>query len=81
MVLASVVCLTLIALLCVVGTLHPRYDDNLLQRCGMALLALACIGRAAEALASGAVSAQSMIMHVAVLLCAVGTAFKYWRRT
>lgn len=76
----SVFCLGLTMVLCILGTLHHCFQDNLLQRAGMALLALSCVARGSEILLSQAVNPQSFLLHLSIALFAVGAAVKYWMR-
>lgn len=71
--------LLIVALVCALGVLHPRYEDTLLQRIGMAV---ACLGAVAElaALASGYDRINAHITTtLGAALFALGTVVKKWR--
>lgn len=71
--------LLVVALVCALGVLHPRYEDTLLQRVGMAV---ACLGAVAElaALASGYDRINAHITTtLGAALFALGTVLKKWR--
>lgn len=64
------------SVVCLLGVLHPRYQDNLLQRLGMAV---ACLGAVAELWTTleGVVRVNAHIVSsVGVALFAVGTVLK-----
>ncbi|MBI3103252.1 MAG: hypothetical protein HYY98_17120 [Burkholderiales bacterium] len=71
--------LLIIAAVSALGVLHPRYEDTLLQRVGMAV---ACLGAVAElaALASGYDRINAHITtSTGAALFALGTMLKKWR--
>lgn len=75
----SVVCLAIVAVLCVVGALHPAYQDNFVQRAGMALLAFGAASRVQAISISQFVANDWWLVHVGVCLYACGTAWKQYR--
>lgn len=71
--------LLIVAAISALGVLHPRYEDTLLQRIGMAV---ACLGAVAElaALASGHDRINAHITTtLGAALFALGTVLKKWR--
>jgi len=75
----SVVALSIVTVLCLVGTLAHSYKDNLAQRIGMALLAYGCASRVQHIMGSQYVSPDWLVVHVGIAVYAMGTAFKHWR--
>jgi hypothetical protein len=78
--LTSIVALSWLALLCLLGVFHDAFEDNLLQRVGMAGLALWSVSRVWEKLQTWDTPAIHMVLHVALALYATGTALKVARR-
>lgn len=71
--------LLIVAAVCALGVLHPRYEDTLLQRIGMAV---ACLGAVAElaALWHGYDRINAHITTtLGAALFALGTVVKKWR--
>jgi hypothetical protein len=60
------------AVVCAIGALHPSFDDNLAQRCGMGAAALACTGMAY----SGRYTPSTALLVTGVACYALGTVFK-----
>lgn len=75
----SVVCLGITMVLCVVGTFSCRYDDNIFQRIGMAMLFIGCYPRLREAWETHYVTEGVWMAHIGLASFAVGTAFKVWK--
>lgn len=74
--LAAVVIIGIVSL---VGVMHPRYQDNFLQRLGMILMFLGAIG-VTRALSMGGSSLNAAsLMTWGMALYAVGTFFKQRR--
>lgn len=74
-----ILALLTVALVCALGVLHPRYEDTLLQRIGMAV---ACLGAVAElaALWHGYDRINAHITTtLGAALFALGTVVKKWR--
>jgi len=71
--------LLIVAAVCALGVLHPRYEDTLLQRIGMAV---ACLGAMAE-LAALWHGYDRINAHITTTtgaaLFALGTVLKKWR--
>ena len=65
--------LYLLVVLACIGVLHPAFNDNLLQRLGLCLVAL---GSTAEAMNSGL--HPRLLMAGGCLIYALGVAFKSW---
>ena len=76
----SFCCLVFVAVMCVVGTLSKTYDDNLLQRVGMALICLGVLSRANEIWYFRAVPPELLVTHIGLALFAAGTMFKTFIR-
>lgn len=74
--LASCICLVFVGAVCLVGTLWRRYDDNLVQRCGMAVLCFGCAGRAGEIWHAQYVRADWLLVHVGMALIAAGVSWR-----
>jgi hypothetical protein len=74
-----ILALLIVALVCALGVLHPRYEDTLLQRIGMAV---ACLGAVAE-LAALWHGYDRINAHITTTtgaaLFALGTVVKKWR--
>ncbi len=75
----SIVSLSLVAALCVVGVFHPRFDDTLGQRVGMSLIGIWCILRVQAKLTAFDTEPVHLILHVGLACYACGTALKVWR--
>ena len=72
--------LAVVAFICALAVLHPRYEDNLLQRVGMAIT---CIGATAQIFVTwaGMYGMHSRLFLVAgVAIFAVGTLWKHFLR-
>lgn len=72
----SIICLALVALLCVVGALSPAYRDNLAQRVGLACVGLACLALLEHVWRAQWVNPACALLAVGLLCFAVGTAAK-----
>lgn len=72
----SIICLSLVALFCVVGALSPAYRDNLLQRVGLACVGLACLALLEHVWRAQWVNPACALLAVGLLCFAVGTAAK-----
>jgi hypothetical protein len=75
----SLISLSLVAVLCLVGTFAPSYKDNLGQRIGMAILCFGCASRVQAIWESQVVSPDWVLVHFGIALYALSTAFKHWR--
>lgn len=72
----SMICLGLVALLCVVGALSPHYPDNLLQRLGLASVGLSCVALVDHVWRLHWVTPACALLSVGMLAFALGTAAK-----
>ncbi len=78
--LVSVICLSVVGLLCVVGTFHHRFDDNLGMRIGMGILGIGCAGRVVRLIETQSISPDALVMHVGMAMFALGLAWRYLPR-
>ncbi len=76
MALLSMICLVLVAILCAVGTFHPAYDDNLLQRVGMAMVSVASVALWHHVRQQGTAPPACFLMASGLLMFALGVAQK-----
>ncbi len=72
----SIVSLSLVIALCLMGIWHDAFKDNLLQCLGMACLIIACTGRVHWVWQAEYVDPSWMLVHVSMALYALGTAWK-----
>lgn len=72
----SMICLGLVALLCVVGALSPHYPDNLLQRLGLASVGLSCVALVEHVWRAQWVNPACALLAVGLLCFGLGTAAK-----
>ena len=75
----SIVALSVVALLCLLGVFHPRYDDTLGQRIGMSVIAVWCILRIQVKLTDFDTEPVHMLLHLGMLSYALGTLRKILR--
>lgn len=71
----SILCLAVTATLCTVGV-FARFDDTLTQRIGLSLVAIWCILRVEEKLSSQYTEPVHIVLHLGLMVYAVGTFFK-----
>ena len=76
--MVSLVSLSLVAALCVVGVFHGAFRDTLLQRIGMAWLCIACCGRVRWVWLNQTTDPSWMMVHVGMAIYAVGTFSKVY---
>ena len=72
----SVVSLSVVAALCLLGVFHRSFQDNLLQCVGMGGLCVACCGRIHWIWTTEMTVPSWMLVHLCVAIYAVGTAHK-----
>jgi len=72
----SIFCLAVVAAMCAIGALHPRFNDNLLQRVGMGAICLANIALAHHVMQLDRVDPSCLVLAGGMLAFAVGTAQK-----
>ena len=77
--IVSIVALVIVAVLCLVGVFHPRFDDTLGQRVGMSMIGIWCILRVQTKLTSFDTEPVHMILHIGLATYACGTALKMYR--
>ena len=78
--LLSCMCLGVTGALCIAGVLSHHFNDNLLQRAGMALLGIFCFGRATSIWHAQFASADWFGVHLGMAVYALGTAWKVYAR-
>ena len=80
----SMILLTLIALLCLLGIFHPQYEDSTLERVGMSVISLWCLARVFSihrGYPNDDVSdAGELILYTGMFCYAVAAAFRGWRQ-
>ena len=74
----SVAALSITAVVCLWGTLAPSYQDNLIQRAGMAVLCIGCASRVQNIFIAERVSVDWAFVHCGMALYAIGTAWKQY---
>lgn len=72
----SLISLAIVALLCAIGTLHPAYEDNTLQRVGMGCVCLSSVGLMDHVWRFGGVSFPCSLMALGLLLFSLGVLAK-----
>lgn len=75
----SILALSITGSLCAVAIFSHRFDDNLLQRIGLALVALWCLARLPEKIASMHTEPVHLVLHLGLCAYAVGMAVKVAR--
>lgn len=68
----SIVCLSIVAILCTWGVFTRFYNESLLERLGMSLIAIWCISRIVHKVEFGYTEAQHLFLHVGMASLAVG---------
>ena len=76
----SVIALSLVFVLCVVGTFHPKYIDNLGQRAGMFILALGCASRVQGIWETKYVANDWWMIHVGIAVFGISTAYRQYQQ-
>lgn len=74
----AIVCLAVTGALCTWAVFSKHFDDSLMQRTGLALVACSCFLRIPLKLADPYTPPEIMIALLGVCLYAVGTALKIW---
>lgn len=74
----SIFAMVLVAALCAAASLWHGYQDNTLQRIGLALLGCGAALRAYMVSVREQISAEEALVHVGVLVFGLGTALKVW---
>jgi hypothetical protein len=77
--LLSVLCLTVVGLLCILGVFHPQYDDTLGERVGMSAIGLWSIAKVSAILSGGAEEFPALLLHAGLASFACGMAAAKWR--
>lgn len=72
----SIVSLSIIVALCVLGVYHAAFKDNLLQCVGMGFLCIALAGRIERIWGSEYIDFGEAAVHISLAFYAVGTALK-----
>lgn len=71
--------LGLVSILCAIGALYKHYDDNLLQRFGMAGIGLANVGLMAQVWQHQGVNHACGMLAVSMAIFAMGVAVKVFK--
>lgn len=72
---ASIIMLSIVAMLCTAGVFGRLYRDNLLERVGMSMVGAWCIARVITKLHETTTEPVHLILHAGLLVFAVGIAF------
>ena len=75
----SILCLSVTGALCGAAVFSHRFDDNLLQRVGLSAVALWCLARLPEKVASMHTEPVHLVLHLGLACYAVGLAIKVRR--
>lgn len=75
----AIFCLSAVAMLCAIGALHPRFEDNTLQRIGMGVVCVASVSLA-EQCTRGPIPVACGLMSIGLFAYSAGVAFKVARR-
>jgi hypothetical protein len=76
----SALALGLTGVLCIVGVLHERYRDTLLERIGMAVVGLWALARMSTCLSADAcVTPAELMLHFGLASFSGGMAVAKWR--
>lgn len=78
--LLSLLCLVVTGLLATWAVLSRHYDDSLLQRLGLGIIATGCLGRALERLTEDVPDPPPILLwsQVGLALYAIGTALRMY---
>jgi predicted membrane channel-forming protein YqfA (hemolysin III family) len=76
MAIISVFCLVVVAVLCIIGALHPRYHDNLLQCIGMGATCLSSLVLAHHVIKLDRVDPACLLLAGGLLSYSIGVALK-----
>jgi threonine/homoserine efflux transporter RhtA len=74
--LVSIVALSIVGGLCVVGVFHPRFNDNFVQRVGLSMLGIWCILRIYVKVETMDTEPVHLFLHIGLALYAISTAYK-----
>ncbi|HJY06549.1 MAG TPA: hypothetical protein VJ323_09535 [Bryobacteraceae bacterium] len=80
MVVLAIISLVIIAAVCFLGTFSRKYDDNLAQRIGMALLCISAISRVRYLWLMEYVDFEWLLLYVGTAVFALGTVYQVVRR-
>ena len=76
----SFVSLFITGVLCAVGALHPRFEDNTLQRVGMGCICLSSVALMDHIARYGGTSPACSLMSIGMLVYASGVVVKVAKR-
>lgn len=76
----SLISLAMVALMCAVGALHPRFEDNTFQRIGMGCVCLSSVALFDHVSRYGGASPACTLMAVGLVMYGAGVAVKVARR-
>ena len=73
--------LIIICITCISGVLYCKFDDNLLQRIGLALACMGAIVRLLDMvdLVDDSSNARYLLTYGVAVFC-VGTTYKFWKK-
>lgn len=76
----SLIFLALLAFMCAVGALHPRFEDNTFQRIGMGCVCLSSVALFDHVYRQGGASPAYTLMAGGLLVYALGVVIKVSKR-
>lgn len=79
----SMVCLTVVGVLCIALTLAQSVKDNIIERVGFFLLCLGCTARVFNLWRDGFIEYNATLLHLGIAAVFVGgtwAQFRKWRR-
>ena len=71
------VALLIVAVICAGAVLYHRYDDNLLQRIGMAVICLGAIGEVFSSPSSSSHSNSALLLALGLASFAIGSCWRH----
>ena len=79
----SLLCLVVTGGICAWGIFSHHFDDNLLQRLGLSVVATGCAARIVERLADDIPAPPPALLwsQVGLAVYAVGTVWRFWRQS
>ena len=78
--LLSLLCLVLTGALATWGIFSRHFDDSLLQRIGLSVIAIACILRVPDKIEAPDTPLAILMAQIGLCIYGVGTAIKLWRK-
>ncbi len=77
----SLISLSVVAGLCILGVFHEHFRKNPFLVTGLALLSIGCIARLEGIAERGTVSNDAWLIHVGLALLAIGASASHYRQT